>query len=87
MMKKLGSVVLVGLLLLNTPIELVEGKTVEYQERTVEFPVNYGGYDHYPIEIEVPNDSCKKRFKDIVIKTEECPTTSVITYVRLPAVA
>ena len=87
MMRKLGSVVLVGLLLLTYPVDLGEGKTVEHQERTVEFLVNYGGYDHYPIEIEVPNDNCKKRFRDIVIKTEECPTTSVITYVRLPAVA
>ncbi len=87
MMRNVGFVILAGLLLLNTPIELVEGKTVEYQERTVGFPVNYGGYDHYPIEIEVSNGNCEKRFRDIVIKTEECPTTSVITYVRLPAVA
>jgi hypothetical protein len=61
MMRNVGFVILAGLLLLNTPIELVEGKTVEHQERTVEFLVNYGGYDHYPIEIEVPNDNCERR--------------------------
>lgn len=86
MMKKLGSVVLVGLMLLTYSVDLGEGKIVEPQDWTVETPDYSKAYGYYPIIIEVPDDNCEKRVKDVII-SRNCPSIYIVTYVRAPAAA
>lgn len=80
MMKSMLFVVLVGVLLFGGPVELAEGKNVGISAYTG----SYDYYGYYPIVVEVPDPGCEKRFKDVVIGKEKCPTTSVINWIKLP---
>ena len=82
----MSSILLAGLLLFSHSIELVEGETIEYQGETIEFPDYFVVPGYYPVIIELPDDNCKRRIRDITVtSTRDCPSTTVVTYVRLPA--
>ncbi len=85
MKRLMSSVLLAGLLLFSHSVGLAEGETVEYSGEAIEIPDYFGVLGYYPVVVEVPDDSCKKRIRDIVVpSTGECPSTPVVTYVKLP---